>query len=225
VSDDVKLAVKAGVDVIVLDGLEGATGASPEVLLDHTAIPTMAALVEAVRALEELRVLGEVQLVISGGIKSGVDAAKALALGADAVSIGTAALIAMGCNAPRYVEDYHKLGVEPGSCFMMHTGLCPVGIATQDPELEARLVLDEAADAVFNFVSAMTMELQMMARACGKADVHDLEPEDLRALTLESSIITGIPLVGTDFVLTPDAIASRVAEILAKGGRAGTPLG
>jgi len=71
----------------------------------------------------------------------------------------------------------------------------------------------------------MTMELQMMARACGKADVHDLEPEDLRALTLESSIITGIPLVGTDFVLTPDAIASRVAEILAKGGRAGTPLG
>ncbi|MGH9038500.1 MAG: FMN-binding glutamate synthase family protein, partial [Acidimicrobiia bacterium] len=225
VSDDVKLAVKAGVDVIVLDGLEGATGASPEVLLDHTAIPTMAALVEAVRALEELRVLGEVQLVISGGIKSGVDAAKALALGADAVSIGTAALIAMGCNAPRYVEDYHKLGVEPGSCFMMHTGLCPVGIATQDPELEARLLLDEAADAVFNFVSAMTMELQMMARACGKADVHDLEPEDLRALTLESSIITGIPLAGTDFVLTPDAIAQRVADILTKGARPGTSPG
>jgi glutamate synthase domain-containing protein 2 len=187
------------------------------VLLDHTAIPTMSALVEAVRALEELRVLGEVQLVISGGIKSGVDAAKALALGADAVSIGTAALIAMGCNAPRYVEDYHKLGVEPGSCFMMHTGACPVGIATQDPELEARLVLDEAADAVFNFVSAMTMELQMMARACGKADVHDLEPEDMRALTLEASIITGIPLAGTDFVLTPDAIAKRVVEILQPG--------
>ncbi len=222
VSDDVKLAVKAGVDVIVLDGLEGATGASPEVLLDHTAIPTMSALVEAVRALEELRVLGEVQLVISGGIKSGVDAAKALALGADAVSIGTAALIAMGCNAPRYVEDYRKLGVEPGSCFMMHTGLCPVGIATQDPELEARLVLAEAADAVFNFVSAMTMELQMMARACGKADVHDLEPEDMRALTLEASIITGIPLAGTDFVLTPDAIAKRVVEMM-KPGAGGVP--
>ena len=223
VSDDVKLAVKAGVDVIVLDGLEGATGASPEILLDHTAIPTMSALVEAVQALKELRVLGEVQLVISGGIKNGVDAAKALALGADAVSIGTAALISMGCNAPRYIEDYHKLGVEPGSCFMMHTGRCPVGIATQDPELEARLVLDEAAERVFNFVQSMTMELQMLARACGKANVHDLEPEDMRALTLEASIITGIPLAGTDFVLTPDAIAERVAALLTK--RNGTQAG
>jgi glutamate synthase domain-containing protein 2 len=214
VSDDVKLAVKAGADVIVLDGLEGATGASPEILLDHTGIPTMSALVEAVRALKDLRVLGEVQLVVSGGIRNGVDAAKALALGADAVSIGTAALIAMGCNAPRYVEDYHALGVEPGYCHMMHTGRCPVGITTQDPELEARLILDDAADAVVNFVQAMTMELQMLARACGKADVHDLEPEDMRALTLEASMITGIPLAGTDFVLTPEAIAERVRTLL-----------
>jgi hypothetical protein len=106
---------------------------------------------------------------------------------------------------------------------MMHTGRCPVGIATQDPELEARLVLDEAAERVFNFVQSMTMELQMLARACGKANVHDLEPEDLRALTLEASIITGIPLAGTDFVLTPDAIAERVATLLTK--RNGTQAG
>jgi hypothetical protein len=113
-----------------------------------------------------------------------------------------------------YHEDYKKLGVEPGFCHHCHTGRCPVGVTTQDPELEARLKLDEAADRVFNFVSAMTMELQMIARACGKADVHHLEAEDMRALTLEASMITGIPLAGTDWVLTPDAIAERVAAIL-----------
>jgi glutamate synthase domain-containing protein 2 len=216
VSDDVKLAVKALADVIVLDGMEGGTGASPDVLLDHTGIPTLAAVSEAVKALSDLKVLGEVQLVVQGGIKNGVDAAKALALGADAVSIGTAALIALNCNAPIYREDYQKLGVEPGYCHHCHTGRCPVGVTTQDPELEARLHLDEAADRVFNFVTAMTMEMQMMARACGKADVHHLEPEDMRALTLEASMITGVPLAGTDWVLTPEAIAERVAAALRK---------
>ncbi len=214
VSDDVKLAVKAKADVIVVDGMEGGTGASPDVLLDHTGIPTLSAVCEAVRALTELKALGSVQLIVSGGIKNGVDAAKALALGADAVSIGTAALIALNCNAPLHREDYQKLGVEPGYCHHCHTGRCPVGITTQDPELEARLHLDEAADRVFNFVSAMTMEMQMMARACGKSDVHHLEAEDMRALTLEASMITGIPLAGTDWVLTPDAIAERVAKAL-----------
>ena len=216
VSDDVKLAVKARADVIVLDGMEGGTGASPDVLLDHTGIPTLAAVSEAVKALSDLKVLGDVQLIVQGGIKNGVDAAKALALGADAVSIGTAALIALNCNAPMYREDYQKLGVEPGYCHHCHTGRCPVGVTTQDPELEARLHLDEAADRVFNFVTAMTMELQMMARACGKADVHHLEPEDMRALTLEASMITGIPLAGTDWVLTPQAIAEQVAAALRK---------
>jgi glutamate synthase domain-containing protein 2 len=214
VSDDVKLAVKAKADVIVVDGMEGGTGASPDVLLDHTGIPTLSAVTEAAQALADLKVLGEIQLVVSGGIKNGVDAAKALALGADAVSIGTAALIALNCNAPIFREDYLKLGVEPGFCHHCHTGRCPVGVTTQDPELEARLVLDEAADRVFNFVTAMTMEMQMMARACGKSDVHHLEAEDMRALTIEASMITGIPLAGTDWVLTPDAIAERVAKAL-----------
>jgi glutamate synthase domain-containing protein 2 len=214
VADDVKLAVKAGADVLVIDGMEGATGASPDALLDHTGIPTLAALCEAMRSLEELKAIGEVQVVISGGIRNGVDAAKALALGADAVSIGTAALIALNCNAPLYEEDYAKLGVQPGFCHHCHTGRCPVGITTQDPELMKRLEVDEAADRVFNFLQSMTMEMQMMARACGKNDVHDLEAEDMRALTLESSLITGIPLAGTDFTLSPDAIADRVAARL-----------
>jgi glutamate synthase domain-containing protein 2 len=204
--------------VLVLDGMEGATGASPHVLLDHTGVPTLSALCEAVRALEDMKALGEVQVIVSGGIKNGVDAAKALALGADAVSIGTAALIALNCNAPLYVEDYEKLGVEPGFCHHCHTGRCPVGITTQDPELIERLDVDEAADRVFNFLQSMTMEMQMLARACGKNNVHDLEAEDMRALTLESSLITGIPLAGTDFVLTPDAIAARVAARLSGDG-------
>jgi hypothetical protein len=196
VADDVKLACKAGTDVIVMDGLEGGTGASPDSLMDHTGIPTMAALVEAVAALREMELEGVVNLIISGGIRNGVDAAKALALGADAVYIATAAMVALNCNAPLYEEDYAKLGVTPGTCRECHTGLCPVGVTTQDPELMARLDVDSATERVVNFLNAMTMEIQMLARACGKSDVHNLEPEDLRSLTLEAEAITGVPLVG-----------------------------
>lgn len=198
VKDDVKLAVKAGADVIVIDGMEGASGASPEILFDHTGIPTMAAVVEARRALEEIGSYGEIQLVISGGIRGGVDAAKALALGADAVSIGTAALIALNCNKDVHPEDYERLGTSAGFCHHCHTGGCPVGITTQDEELMKRLPVEEAADRVQNFLQSMVMEIQMLARACGKSDVHDLEPEDMRSLTLETALITGVPLVGMD---------------------------
>jgi glutamate synthase domain-containing protein 2 len=200
VYDDVKLAAKAGADVVVVDGMEGGTAASPEILQDHTGIPTLAAVCEARQALQDVGLYGRMQLVIAGGIRSGVDAAKALALGADAVYIGTAALIALNCNKPLYVEDYHALGTEPYACHHCHTGRCPVGITTQDPELMGRLPIDEAAERVGNFLHAMTLEMQMLARACGKADVHDLEPEDLRSLTIEAAAITGIPLVGTHWV-------------------------
>jgi len=118
----VKLAVKAGADVLVIDGMEGATGASPMRCSTTRACTHMSALCDAVRALEDMKALGEVQIIISGGIKNGVDAAKALALVPTAVSIGTAALIALNCNAPLYVEDYEKLGVEPGFCHHCHTG-------------------------------------------------------------------------------------------------------
>ena len=197
VFDDVKLAAKAGADVVVVDGMEGGTGASPAILQEHTGIPTLAAVCEARAALEDCGLYGEVQLLIAGGIRDGVDAAKAMALGADAVYIGTAALIALNFNKALYVADYHGLGTEPGYCHHCHTGRCPVGITTQDPELTRRLDIDQAAERVASFLRVMTLEIQMLARACGKSDVHDLEPEDMAALSLEASAICGIPLAGT----------------------------
>jgi glutamate synthase domain-containing protein 2 len=200
VYDDVKLAAKCGADVVVVDGMEGGTGASPDLLQEHTGIPTLAAVCEARAALEELGLFGAVNLIIAGGIRHGSDAAKALALGADAVYVGTAALIALNCNKPLYVEDYHAIGAAPYACHHCHTGRCPVGITTQDPELARRLEVDAAAERVANWLHATASEVQILARACGKRDVHDLEPEDLRALTLEASLITGLPLAGTNTV-------------------------
>jgi glutamate synthase domain-containing protein 2 len=195
---DVAVAAKCGADVIVIDGMEGGTGASPELLLDHTGVPTISAIPAARRALDDTGMSGQVDLVVSGGIRSGVDVAKSLALGADAVMIATASLIALGCNTPRYVEDYRALGTEPGQCHHCHTGRCPVGITTQDPDLEARLDGDAAAERIARFLTAMTMEVTLLAKACGKSDVHNLEPEDLRALTLEASAFTGVALCGID---------------------------
>jgi len=195
---DVAIAAKAGVDVIVVDGAEGGTGASPELLLDHTGIPTMTAIRAAREALDDCGMSGEVSLVAAGGIRSGVDAAKCLALGADAVMIGTAGLMALGCNSPRYEGDYASLGTSPGRCHHCHTGLCPVGITTQEPRLEERMDVAAGAERVARFLTAMTMEITLLAKSCGKSSVHNLEVEDLRALTLEASAFTGVKLAGID---------------------------
>ncbi len=200
VFDDVRLAAKAGADVVVVDGMEGGTGASPELLQEHTGIPTLAAVCEARAALEDIGLFGQVQLISAGGLRHGSDCAKALALGADACYLGTALLIALNCNKPIHEDDYAAIGAAPYACHHCHTGRCPVGIATQDPELAARLEIEEASQRVANFFHALNSEIQILARACGKSDVHHLEPEDLRALTLEASMITGLPLAGTNRV-------------------------
>ena len=107
---DTLLAIKAGADVVVLDGMQGGTGATQEVFIEHVGIPTLPAVRQAVEALDELDMHRKVQLVVSGGIRSGADVAKALAMGADACSIGTAALIALGDNSPHLDPEYRKIG-------------------------------------------------------------------------------------------------------------------
>src|SRR5258707_3480048 len=197
---DVALAVKSGADVVVLDGMQGGTGATQDVFIEHAGIPTLPALRQAVEALQELDMHRKVQLVISGGIRSGADVAKALAMGADAVSIGTAALIALNCNKPIFEDDYRALGTEPGYCHHCHTGRCPVGITTQDPALEERLVVAEGARKVRNYLTLLTLEAQTLARACGKSHLLNLEPEDLAALTVEAEANAGVPLAGAGLV-------------------------
>ena len=197
---DVMLAVKAGADAVVVDGMQGGTAATQDIFIEDVGIPTLPAVRLAVEALQELDMHRKVQLIVSGGIRTGGDVAKALALGADAVSIGMAALMALNCNAPLYEEDYAALGTRPGACDRCHTGRCPVGIATQDPELEARLDPEEGARRVRNYLSTLTMECQTLARACGKSHVHNLEPEDMVALTIEAAAMAKVPLAGTDWI-------------------------
>ena len=200
VSYDVALAVKSGADVIVVDGMQGGTAATQDVFIEHVGIPTLPAVRMAVEALQELGMHRKVQLIVSGGIRSGADAAKALALGADAVSIGSAAMVALGCNRNVFIEDYEALGTAPGYCHHCHTGRCPVGITTQDAELEERLKPEQGARWLRNYLTTMVLELQTLARACGKSHVLNLEPEDLTALTIEAAAMAKVPLAGTDWI-------------------------
>ena len=197
---DVALAAKAGADVVVVDGMQGGTAATQEVFIENVGIPTLACVKPAVKALQELGLHRKVQLIVSGGIRNGADVAKAMALGADAVSIGSAALIALGDNDPKYQKDYEKLGTTAGSFDDWHEGIDPAGITTQDKKLSKRLDPKLGGKRLANYLSVMTMEAQTIARACGKNDLRNLEPEDLCALTVESAAMAGVPLAGTDWI-------------------------
>jgi glutamate synthase domain-containing protein 2 len=206
---DVKLAVHSGADVIVVDGMQGGTAATQTVFIENVGIPTLAAVRQAVDALEDLNMKGKVQLIVSGGIRTGADIAKALAMGADAVSIGQGILLSLGCNSDTYVQngvhhpaadDYEKLGTAPGFCHHCHTGRCPVGVTTQDAILEQRLEPPVGAKRVRNYLKTLNMELTTIARACGKQNVHHLEREDLVALTIEAAAMARVPLAGTNWI-------------------------
>jgi len=178
VRKDVALAIKANPDIIAIDGHMGGTGAAPEVMLDETAIPAMAALAAAREVLDKSKAKQE--LWIAGGFYTGADVAKALALGADAVFMGSAMLAALGCVG----------------CNLCYTGQCPKGIATQDPNFYKNLDVDTAARNVANYIKHCTEEVKMLAGAAGHSDIHALNKDDLRSLTLETSQTTGIKPAG-----------------------------
>jgi len=196
---DTTLAVKAGADVVVLDGMQGGTAATQDVFIEHVGQPILACIREAVRALQDLDMHREVQLIVSGGVRNGADVAKCMALGADAVSIGSAALIALGDNDPRWEAEYQKLGTTAGAYDDWHEGKDPAGITTQDSELMKRFDPVEGGRRLNNYLKVMTLEAQTIARACGKSHVHNLEPEDLCAVTLEAAAMARVPLAGTDW--------------------------
>jgi glutamate synthase domain-containing protein 2 len=207
--NDVKLAVHAGADVVVIDGMQGGTAATQTCFIENVGIPTLAAVRQAVDALEDLNMKGQVQLIVSGGIRTGADIAKALAMGADAVAIGQGMLMALGCNSDTYFQhgglhsaaaDYAALGTSAGFCHHCHTGKCPVGVTTQDTLLEQRVQPEEGSRRVRNYLKTLNMELTTIARACGKQNVHHLEPEDLVALTVEAAAMARVPLAGTSWI-------------------------
>jgi glutamate synthase domain-containing protein 2 len=209
VFNDVKLAVHAGADVVVVDGMQGGTAATQTCFIEHVGIPTLAAVRQAVDALEDINMKGKVQLIVSGGIRTGPDVAKALAMGADAVAIGQGVMFALGCNSESYIHDgqhisaladYEALGTRPGFCHHCHTGRCPVGVTTQDEILEQRVEPLVGAKRVKNYLKTLNMELTTIARACGKQNVHHLEREDLVALTVEAAAMARLPLAGTNWI-------------------------
>ena len=197
---DTALAVKAGADVVVLDGMQGGTAATQDVFIENVGMPILACIPQAVKALQDLGMHRKVQLIVSGGIRTGADVAKAMALGADAVAIGTAALIALGDNDPALEEEYRKLGTTAGAYDDWHEGRDPAGITTQNPELYARFDPVLGGRRLKNYLKVMTLEAQTIARACGKNNLHNLEPEDLCALTLEGAAMAGVPLAGTNWI-------------------------
>lgn len=178
VKKDVAIAIEANSDIIAIDAHMGGTGAAPEVMLDETAIPALPALVAARQVLDGVRARQE--LWIGGGFYTGADVAKALALGADAVFMGSAMLAAMGCVG----------------CNLCDTGRCPKGVATQDPNLTKNLDVETAARNIANFIKHCTEEVKMLAGATGHNDVHKLEKADLRALTPEAAQISGVKPAG-----------------------------
>ena len=197
---DTALSVKAGADAIVIDGMQGGTAATQDVFIEHVGQPTLVAVKEAVQALMDLDMHRKVQLIVGGGIRSGADVAKALAMGADAVTIGTAALIALGDQDPALDKEYREIGSSAGCWEDYQAGNDPAGITTQDAKLASRLEPVSAGRRLANYLRVMTLETQTIARACGKSHVHNLEPDDMVALTVEAAAMAGIPLAGTNWI-------------------------
>ena len=166
--------VYAEPDFITIDGRGGATGASPAIIRDSTSVPTVYALYRARKYLDSVK--AEIDLVITGGLRVSSDFAKALAMGADAVAVASAAMVAAAC------QQYRICG----------TGMCPVGVATQEPALRERLHMDAAAGRVANYLRCSAEELKTFARITGHEDIHELSVDDLCTISREISEYTNI---------------------------------
>jgi len=184
VKADVKVLVDSGVDFIALDGFGGGTGATNLYVRDNVGIPIFAALPQAYQTLQELEVKDRISLIAGGGLRKSADFAKCLALGADAVYIGTAALIAINCQQYR----------------VCYTGLCPTGIATQDPKLMEQLDLEEGISKLSNFIELSTEEVANLTRIVGKNNVGTLSNEDLISANRELSLITGVKWLNGEYL-------------------------
>lgn len=177
---DLDFALAVGVDYIILDGRGGGTGAAPDLFKNNISIPTMVALARARRHLDRRGVSGKVTLIITGGLRTEADFAKALALGADGVAIANSAMQAIGCLAMR-------------AC---HTNNCPVGIATQRDDLRARLEIRKSAIQLQNFLEASVHLMQVLARACGHSHLNQFCLDDLTTFKREIAELTGVSYAG-----------------------------
>lgn len=175
--DDVKIALKDGLDFVELDGLQGGTGAAGSEVAEYVGIPTISALMEALDGLAEINAEGELPIVVMGGVQSGVDAAKAIALGAAAVGLGTSMLIAGGCIG----------------CMDCSSGNCPMGIATQSPDLVCKFDVEKQALRMHAYLESIRFQLAAVTRALGYTDVRQLGRADLVALTPEAAELTRLP--------------------------------
>jgi len=175
IEKDMEFALFANPDFITIDGRAGGTGAAPKFVKAATSIPTIFALYRARKFLNDNKING-ISLIITGNFRISPDFTKAIAMGADAVAIATSALIAMGC------EQYR----------ICHTGKCPMGITTQDPELRKRFNVEKASKGLENFINVSTEEMKDFARITGNMDIHDLSTDDLCTTNSEISSHTNI---------------------------------
>ncbi len=177
IRDDIKIALKDGIDFVQLDGMQGGTGAAGNEVIENVGIPTIAGLQEALDGLEEIDCSGQLPIVLMGGLKDGVDAAKAIALGASAVAYGSAMLVAAGCIA----------------CMQCSAGNCVIGAATQDPKLTGRFDIEKRALQIHRYLEAVRWQMAAIAHAHGYSDIRQLSRNDLVALTPEAAALTRLP--------------------------------
>jgi len=179
IEDDIDFALDAGADYIILDGRGGGTGAAPLLFRDNISVPTIPALARARKHIDE-KTGGEVTLVITGGLRVAEDFAKAMALGADAVAVSNSAMQAVGCIAAR----------------MCNSNNCPTGVATQKPELRARLVVQPAAEKLARYFGASVELMQVLARACGHNDLSNFCMDDITTWKREITDLSGVRFAG-----------------------------